>query len=120
MKSEIIFYLQDLSVHKKIKQAVTEKEGKVKGDRKSSVSDDSKETKSKVSKIKEIKMAKGEKGHKTQHQSKGKPTILDKGGKIIEDDLDRGRQKFQPLEPWSLGPSHNKIPNKHHAANTEQ
>ncbi|CAB3976909.1 Hypothetical predicted protein [Paramuricea clavata] len=112
---------EDLSTHQKIKQAATGTDSKAKEDKKSS--DVSKETKlsSKVSKITEIKKVKKQKDKKKHHQPKEKPKILDKGGKITEDDLDRGRHRVQPLEPWSLGPFHNKIQfNKHHTTNTEQ
>ena len=75
----------------------------------------------KVSKIKEIKKAGGQKDGKKKSGHQKKPKISDNGGKIAENDIDRGKQNVKPLEPWSLGPVHNKIHiNKHHAGNVEQ
>jgi preprotein translocase subunit SecD len=110
-----------LSTHPKIKQTITEKE--TKKEEKSSVSDASKEPKasSKVSKTKKIKIAEEQKKNKKEYQSEEKPAILDKGEKINDNNVQRERQKVQPVEPWRLGESHNKIQfHKHHAADTEQ
>ena len=112
---------QDLSSHQKIKQVITEKE--TKKEVKSPASDVSKKSKasSKVSKTKTIKIAKEQKENKRHYQPKEKSTVLKKGANIKDNDLRRGRNKVQPVEPWRLGASHNKIQyHQHHAVNTEE
>lgn len=111
-----------MSTHQRIKQEVsgTKTVAKKKDEKGSDVS---KEIKSnvKVSKIKEMKKTGEQKVGKKQPGYQKKPKISDNGGKIAENDFDRGKKNVKPLEPWSLGPVHNKIHiNKHHAGNTEQ
>ena len=115
------FFLLDLSTHQKIKQEITEKE--MKKEEKSPASDVSKKSKasSKVSKTKTIKIAKEQKENKKHYQPKEKATVLKKGGKIKDNDLQRGTHKVQDVEPWRLGASHNKIQyHQHYAVNTEE
>lgn len=116
-----MFFLQDLSTHQKIKQEFSEKKTTKNGEK---ASDISKAIKTSVKAPKIKKMTEKSEEQKSsikepEHQSK--PSILDSGGKINQDNIDRGKQNIRPLEPWSLGPFHNKIRiNKHHASNTEQ
>ena len=118
-----MFFLQDLSSHQKIKEEISEKKttAKKKDEKKSDISKAIKPSE-KVSKIKEMsKKFKKQKDYIKQPQHQSKSSVLDYGEKITEAGIDQGKQNVRPLEPWSLGPFHNKIRiHKHHASKTEQ
>lgn len=115
---------KDLSTHQKITEAVTAKKSNSREEKNSSVSVDSKATKTslRVSKMKETKTSEhNKKYHQPFSQVSEKPSVLDKAGKVTDEEPQPGRQRVQPLEPWNLGPSHNKIQfTKNHAATNQE